>query len=375
MNKKQILVLSEALDFHGRAVFWALKELGHNAVWWDRTRTPVDDTVTVRLGPARDASVATDSAQIRLAEGAYRAIWNRRGQVPTVDPSLCESDKVLARQEAKFLLEGIVACLEQVNPGALVINSLRTTIFGNSKVHQLLAANQAGFRIPETLVSNNVQEVRQFAESFPGGIIAKMHIPYSWRDAHGVVRISGTMPVSAGDLSSDKSVKSAPMIYQHKLPSQMELRVVVFGHTAMAISQSRPAGSKRYVDLRWEEVIEASAYAVPDDLKARCLEFMKIVGLTYAAFDILVDEEGNQTFLEANECGQFLYLEEKVPEVTILDAFCQYLASGSTQFEYQRSSGITLARYLVTDDATECRELMARHWSESKKFSPFELAE
>lgn len=165
------------------------------------------------------------------------------------------------------------------------------------------------------------------------------------------------------------------MIYQRKLPSQMELRVVVFGHTALAISQSRPAGSKQYVDLRWEEVIEASAYAVPDDLKARCLEFMRIVGLAYAAFDILVDEDGNQTFLEANECGQFLYLEEKVPEVTILDAFCQYLASGSTQFEYQRSSGITLARYLATNDATECRELMARHWSESNKLSPFELAE
>ncbi|MDY1034231.1 hypothetical protein [Stenotrophomonas sp. CFBP8980] len=367
--------MSEALDFHGRAVLWGLRQLNQSVDWWDRTLTPVRDEVTVTLTSCGDSSLAVDGTSLTLDEGAYKSIWNRRGQQPTVDPELCDSDKTLARHEAKFLLEGVVACIEDRNRGAMAVNSVRTKTIANSKLHQLVTAARAGFTIPETIFSNSPKKIRGFAATAGQGVIVKMHIPYSWRDASGNVHISGTMPISDEDLKSDRSLKSAPMIFQHKLKSHSELRVVVFGRTALAISQSRPVNSKGFVDLRWEEEVVATEYDVPPILKGMCLRFMAAVGINYAAFDILVDEDGGYTFLEANEAGQFLFLEEQVPSLPMLDAFCQYLASGSPDFEYRAGSGLTLAQYMATDDATDCRELIARHWRESDKFSPFELAE
>lgn len=375
MDRKRILLMSEALDFHGRAVLWGLRQLNQSVDWWDRTLTPVRDEVTVTLTSYGHSSLAIDGTSLTLDEGAYKSIWNRRGQQPTVDPELCDSDRTLAGHEAKFLLEGVVACIEDRNRSALAVNSIRTKTVSNSKLHQLSTAARAGFTIPNTIFSNSPKEIRDFTAAAVQGVIVKMHIPYSWRDASGNVHISGTMAISDDDLKYDRSLKSAPMIYQHKLKSHSELRVVVFGRTALAISQSRPLNSKGFVDLRWEDEIVATEYDVPPVLKDMCLRFMAAVGINYAAFDILVDEDGSYTFLEANEAGQFLFLEEQVPSLPVLDAFCQYLASGSPDFEYCAGSGLTLAQYMATDDATDCRELIARHWRESDKFSPFELVD
>ena len=54
----------------------------------------------------------------------------------------------------------------------------------------------------------------------------------------------------------------------------------------------------------------------------------------YAAFDIAQAPDGGYVFIEANETGQFLFLEDLVPDLTILDAFCQFLASGDPAFRY-----------------------------------------
>ena len=375
MEEERILLMSEALDLHGRAVLWGLHQLNQKVDWWDRTLTPIRDEVTVSLTSCGDSSLTVDDTSLTLREGAYKALWNRRGQEPTVHPELCDSDRTLARHEAKFLLEGVVACIEDRNPGALVVNGLTTKAVANSKLHQLLTAARAGFTIPATLFSNSPDKIRRFVSDAGQGAIVKMHIPYSWRDANGTVHISGTMAISASDLQSDMSLKSAPMIYQRKLLSVSELRVIVFGNTAMAISQNRSANSKGFVDLRWEDDVVAVEYDVPASLKEKCLLFMAAVGISYAAFDILVDDSGNYTFLEANEAGQFLYLEEQVPSLPMLDAFCQYLASGSPTFEFRERTNLSLAAYMATEDAIDCRELIARHWRESDKFSPFELAE
>jgi len=127
--------------------------------------------------------------------------------------------------------------------------------------------------------------------------------------------------------------------------------------------------------LRWESNVEKRAYELPESVKRSCLDYLKHSGLSYAAIAFLVTEDNEFIFLEANESGQFLFLEDEVPTIPILDAFCQFLASGSSTFKYTKPSAVNLANYSATDDAQRCQRLFEEHWNNSDKSSPFELAD
>jgi hypothetical protein len=57
--------------------------------------------------------------------------------------------------------------------------------------------------------------------------------------------------------------------------------------------------------------------------------------------------------------GQFLWIEESNPEVTLLQAFCNFLASGSSEFQGQRS--------LDAISFPEIRAEAARRFREDRK--------
>ena len=47
---------------------------------------------------------------------------------------------------------------------------------------------------------------------------------------------------------------------------------------------------------------------------------------------------GDYVFLEVNEAGAFLWLEERLPELHLLDAFCEFLRQGTIAFEWTAST-------------------------------------
>ena len=59
---------------------------------------------------------------------------------------------------------------------------------------------------------------------------------------------------------------------------------------------------------------------------------MQRMGLAFGAFDVIVTPEDEYVFLEVNEQGQFLWLEEFNPDFKMLDIFIQYMLQGSIDF-------------------------------------------
>ena len=49
------------------------------------------------------------------------------------------------------------------------------------------------------------------------------------------------------------------------------------------------------------------------------------MGLVMGCIDIVVDKDGTYQFLEVNQQGQFLWIEQLCPEVKLLDAFVRFL--------------------------------------------------
>lgn len=65
---------------------------------------------------------------------------------------------------------------------------------------------------------------------------------------------------------------------------------------------------------------------------------MKDLGLVFGCFDFIVTPEGEYIFLEVNEMGAFLWIEQQLPEMGMLDAFCEFLIQGRKDFLWSPST-------------------------------------
>jgi len=76
-------------------------------------------------------------------------------------------------------------------------------------------------------------------------------------------------------------------------------------------------------DIRYEEA------GLPEDVRRRCLEFVKSYGLTFGAIDLIETRSGEYVFLENNPVGQFYFVEELVPSLKMTDAVAARLTEGA----------------------------------------------
>jgi len=56
---------------------------------------------------------------------------------------------------------------------------------------------------------------------------------------------------------------------------------------------------------------------------------MDSLGICFGAFDLILDPNGDFIFLEVNEAGQFLWIEEICPDFLVLAAFSAFLSGTS----------------------------------------------
>ena len=183
-NSEAVLILSEQLDYHGVAVRWGLEQMGVAYTWWERGEFPRSQRLSawVAEGQTRFESSGSD---VSLSRGRYRAIWNRRGQIPQVDDSLNRSDKIVAKNESAYVLDSLGQMLAAANPDALIVNPFCQAKAANPKLQQLAIARDLGFRVPSTLVSNDPEQIRAFFEDHRRAVVAKQHIPFALAHEQG----------------------------------------------------------------------------------------------------------------------------------------------------------------------------------------------
>ncbi len=88
---------------------------------------------------------------------------------------------------------------------------------------------------------------------------------------------------------------------------------------------------------------------LPDQLRA----VMQRLGLMFACIDLVVDHAGDAFFLEVNQAGQFLFVEERLPELPLLRAMAAMLLSGRSDYALHDSVEVGFADYLRSE---ACRE-------------------
>jgi len=277
------------------------------------------------------------------------AVWWRRPRKPFISDDVHKNDRAFIVRENSVYHHSIPFLF---NDSAWWVNPYSSQVKSQSKIVQLKVARQCGFALPLTLISNSPHRIKDFIKNNEdSGVIYKPFTPYYGIDNDGL-KILYTNRVCLNDLPSDKMLKITPGIYQRYVDKKYELRVTCFGRMISAVkidSQSHRLGK-----TDWRRA-PAGDYAIskvelPEDIKERIILFMNNMGIVFGCFDFIVTKDDDYIFLEVNEQGQFLWVEDINPQCCYLDMFADYLIQASFDFNWVKSAE-TLHSADFTDEA------------------------
>ena len=243
---------------------------------------------------------------------AVRRVWFRRHRLPALPADTLPAHAEYCLRESQWFVRGLLWSLAEQVPAAnwmsLPVNIQRA----ESKMLQLRVARNVGFACPDTLISNDPDEIRAFCDRQGGRIVAKP-LRLGFFDYGDVQTATYTTAVGAADLATDDSLVVAPVIYQRHLEKRCDVRVTIVGDSIYAAAiHSQDVDSAR-VDWRRSDVdLEHQVHALPDDIATACRRLMKALNLRFGAVDLVLTPNDQYYFLEINPNGQWLWLEDKL---------------------------------------------------------------
>ena len=155
-------------------------------------------------------------------------------------------------------------------------------------------------------------------------------------------------------------MQSTAGIFQKKIAKAFELRVTYFGTYPVAIklcSQEHPQGQIDWRAIPDEELV-TQPYELPDEINNKCKALMDAFGLLFGCFDFIVTPDNEYYFLEINEQGQFLWIEDLNPDIKMLDIFTEFLIAKNKQFIYKENkNAISLSDFSMKVSAIKTKAL------------------
>ncbi|HEX2571380.1 MAG TPA: hypothetical protein VH877_17610 [Polyangia bacterium] len=342
-----ILIITIPGDVHAHAAIWALGRLGRVCRRWFPSDLAGDPALLRLSDPGFGVHLSGPDGPI---DGrSVDTVWLRRFRVPEIPESLPEGDRVIAKRESESFLRGLNFALG--NEGDVFwANTPAAQRVASLKTPQLVAAQQVGLKVPRTLMTNDMDEVRAFFRAAHGRIIYKGFLPAVW-EADSSQYVLQTVLVDEHMLEDTDSLRLSPGIFQEFIPKKYELRVTVFGQTIVAAQIT----DQDEVDWRTTHKMKLTPYTLPAAVADKVLALMKRLGLAMGTIDMIVNAEGEYVFLEVNEQGQFLWVEEMNPEIRVLDPFARFLAAGRADFQWQPQEELRFGDYLASPAFTAFR--------------------
>ena len=254
-------------------------------------------------------------------------IWNKRHTDQLfIGTEVHEQDKPIAERESIAFRDNIIALM---NCSRRRVNDFYRAQNAENKAIQLFEAQRLGLLVPKTCMSNSPVEIREFIETYPPGrCLAKPFRSGSWKlDEQILVGYSAI--VSLGDLPSERILQSCPMIFQEYIDKRFDVRVTCFGQQLCAVRLDSQRDHRSRVD--WRTIsprhLNIEEIEIPADVSQACKALLNSLGLLFGCIDFAVSNDQEWYFLEINQMGQFLFIEQFFPRFRMLDMFVQLLTS------------------------------------------------
>ena len=239
----------------------------------------------------------------------FTNVWYRR-------PEHLKHPQFDSSPEGKFILEewaealeSFLACIEKPR----WMNHPACNVAASHKIEQLIKAKSFGFRVPDTLVTHDANQLRSFYGKHNGKIIVKpMASGYIERpegQRHSQVYTNRVMPDHLDNLDD---LTNCPTLFQEYIEKRCDVRItVVDKHIhAVELTAREPDGLQR-CDIRRNNM-EDVAYRMiplPRDIEQAIKILMGYYGLRFAAIDMAVSLYDDWFFFEVNPNGQWAWMD------------------------------------------------------------------
>lgn len=220
---------------------------------------------------------------------------------------------VAAPQRANIWNETFNAWLELAPQR--VANRNSATLSNFSKPYQAQKIRAAGFQVPETLVTNDPEEVRNFQKQH------RRIIYKSTSSIRSIVRVL-----------DDEAMKNLDRITF--LPTQFQaciygddVRVHVVDQHIFAARIKSEAIDYRYAGRDGLDV-DMTIHELPEEIAQRCIDLSRALNLPFCGIDFKRTSGGNYICFEVNPSPAYSYYQEQTG-IPISDALVSYLAGES----------------------------------------------
>lgn len=302
---KKVLVLTHENDPHATEIcnYFDIQGVGYFRVNTDLL--PTKYLVSFRSSNL-ESRISDGHTEIVLDESWN--IWNRRVTKPNLSLDKPSELKKIIEDETKNMWIGII----ETHNGRVV--STPSSIYAASnKIHQLSLARNLGqgIIVPNTLVSNDPELVKQFYEEQGKDICMKLQ-KGQVLDIGGEKYTIYTNKIELHHMQQVSLVRESPHLFQKYYNKDYEVRVITIGTESIGVAIHSQEAEISKVDFRRYdfENVPYTSIELPDNVSEFCSKMLGKYGLEFGAFDFIVTKEGEYIFLELNPNGQWFWLEQ-----------------------------------------------------------------
>lgn len=294
--RPHVLILSGLYDFSTDLVALELDRAGVPYVRLNREQLS-DHRLT--LDPfAPCLTIAGPGGTFEVGPG-LRAVWFRQPVfLRNTPPVPLSPGEQLERSQWTAFLRAL--CVFRY---AAWMNDPPATYLAESKPYQLAVAAACGFRVPDTLATNDAARIRK---TFPESLVVKSLDTVLLREGDDCLFTYTT--INAGAALHDEAVAAVPLLAQRALDQKTDLRVTVIGDRLFAV---RILSAGVGIPGDWRVIpkteLEYPDVALDSETADQCLRLTRRLGLAFAAIDLLEAPEGI-FFIEVNPTGEWGWL-------------------------------------------------------------------
>lgn len=298
-RRPHVLIVSTAVDPATDSVVNALKAFNADITRIDTENYPYDlpGTIAFNWGPDRSTW-----------DRGVGSVWYRRIRSPEPLPHVTTDIHEYCCQEAKAFVVGSVLASQ------LPTMSDPSRVWAaENKLFQLRLAQQIGFDIPATAVTNDPAAIRSLFRACSERMIVKP-LRSGYVELAGEPRAVFTSQVLEEHLDQLDSAIPCPSIYQALLDKDCDVRITYVNGELFSAEIDSQTDPDAAVDWRRTSnpTLPHRKLQLPDKLSARICDFMNALGLTFGALDFVRTTAGDYVFLEVNPNGQWLWLEDQL---------------------------------------------------------------
>lgn len=245
----------------------------------------------------------------RYSPTDFSTVWYRRPE-RLVSPSIVDTPEgrcVLDEWSESF--EGFFAHI----PRQRWINCPAANALASRKLEQLSSAKRLGFTIPDTVVTQDSEVLRNFFHKHHGDVIVKpLGRAYIERPDHEIDSVIFTNQVKESDLEDLTDLARCPTFFQQAVRKVSDVRITVVDSDIHAIELcAKDSDGKQRCDIRRNNMLDVTYRQIilPTDVTNAVQELMSFYGLRFAAIDMAIAEDGQWYYFEVNPNGQWAWLD------------------------------------------------------------------